>query len=266
MKTRKMPLICLLFLILLLSMPGSVLAAGKKSVYVLTSFSNGVSTTKLTYNRNGLLSKATIPSASFGLPAQKLTASYTAKGLLKKVSISDYNLKHTHTFSYKSGKIAKHKWVTAYTSGGKDTLTTTYKWKGKTFTATTKNSGGTVSDTAKGKLNSKKRLVSIQNQPTGDYAGSKITYKYDAKGFLKSVSNTFELNTETVKVKNTVKKGRLTKTVKSTDPTACTFKYKKIKVPATYAKLVQAQQSYLVNNIDSFLVGWYWYHFEHPVW
>ena len=70
MKTKKVLLTGLMFLLLLLTMPYTIMAAVKKPVYVITSVTQKSSyvkkETKLSYNKNGLLSKATIPSTSFG--------------------------------------------------------------------------------------------------------------------------------------------------------------------------------------------------------
>ena len=89
----------------------------------------------------------------------------------------------------------------------------------------------------------------------GDSSTEKKKYTYDAKGFLKSISD----NDGSQTYKNTVKSGRLTK--KSGDSGTYTLKSKKVSVPASFADQVKAQQSYLVNFLTE-----KWYTFDYPVW
>ena len=259
MKTKKVLLTGLMILLLLLTMPGTIMAAGKKTVYVLTSVTQKSEyirkETKLSYNKKGLLSKATIPSTSLGWPDSKLKASYSSKGILQKVTIDDYTRTITHSFSYKSGKLSKHTTVTKSASNDKSTSTMTYQWKGKAFTVTIKEAGETES-TATGKLNSKNRLLSLTTKDIDGALVENRKYQYDSKGFLKSISHDAEKTT----FKNTVKSGRLKKRTDN-NSTAYSFKYKKIKVPSSYVKKVKAQQNYILDNLTE---GWY--SFAYPSW
>lgn len=261
MKTKKVLLTGLMLLLLLLTTPGTIMAACKKTVNVLTSVTQKSGSirkeTKLSYNKNGLLRKATIPSTSLGWPDIKLKASYYSKGNLKKVTADDYTRIITHTFSYKSGKLSKHTTVIKDASNNKSTSTMTYKWKGKTFTATTKDlDADETESTATGKLNSKNRLLSVSTKYTVGALKENTKYQYDSKGFLKSISHDAEKTT----FKNTVKSGRLKKRTDN-NSTTYTFKYKKIKVPSSYVKKVKAQQNYILNNLTE---GWY--SFPYPSW
>ena len=247
----------MLFLTLFLAVPGRVMAAGQKTVYVLTSVSLSTGqTTTLSYNKNGLLSKASIPSGSWGVPNKQLKASYDKNGFLKKAILSDYNRKFTHTFSYQSGKPAKHTVITKYDSGTKETSVMTYKFKGKTFTSTVKDAKtGEKEATVTGKTNSKNRLLSLSVKNTGEPA-EKVKFKYDTKGFLKSAA----YDTYTITYTNTVKSGRLVKMTEDKS-TVYSFKYKKVTVPASYVPKVKAQQNYIISNLTQ-----QWYSFDHPIW
>ena len=133
----------------------------------------------------------------------------------------------------------------------------TYLWKGKTFTATTKDlDAGETENTATGKLNSKNRLLSVTTKYPVSALVENTKYQYDSKGFLKSISH----DTEKTEFKNTVKSGRLKKRT-GNNSTAYTFKYKKIKVPSSYVKKVKAQQNYILDNLTED-----WYSFYYPSW
>ena len=263
MKTKKVLLTGLMFLLLIMAVPGTVMAAGKKTVYVLTSVTakgNGeygiTNETKLSYNKKGLLSKATIPSTSLGWPAQKLKASYNSKGELTKVVLDDTTRVFTRKYSYKSGKLQKQTYIVKSSSGEKSTSDLTYKWKGKTFTLTIKNSDtGETDSIITGKMNSKKRPLSLTMKYPGSSSVDKTKYQYDSKGFLKTINNG---NTKTV-FKNTVKSGRLKKS--NDGYTTYTLKYKKIKVPSSSVKKVTAQQNYILNFLTE-----NWYLFNYPMW
>ena len=256
MKTTKKLLLCMISLMLLLAFPIAVMAA-QKTVYVLSSVTDdGGQTSEFTYNQNGLLSKAVIPSASFGMPAQKLKASYTKEGLLKKVTRTDFNITHTEKFTYKGGMVFRHTSTTKYESGTNNTLMTTYKWNGKTFTSTVKDADtGEKQASIKGKLDSKNRLISLSVKYT-DASAESVKYKYDAKGFLKAVA----YDNYTTTFKNTVKNNRVTKKVMDKYSTY-KLKYKKIKVPASFVTKVKTQQNYIVNNLTLD-----WFAFDYPMW
>ena len=236
-------------------------AAGTKSVYVLkkalqTTMGEDYET-KLYYNSSGFVSKADIDAMSYGSKVTlKAVFSYDKKGNMKKVVTKNTPYgKCTCTFTYKNGKVVKRK---CKYQTDPDTQTTTYTWKGRTFTARWTDEDG-VTTVTKGQLDALGRLKSalVSGSVTSDT--SKETCKYDKKGFLKSIS----ANGMNTKITNTVRNGRLARAAAQTGNMKSTvvFTFERMQVPSAFAAKVRKQQNYIILN-------WArnWHDFQYPLW
>lgn len=225
--------------------------AATKTVYVITSTTETANwgieskvTSKYTYNKNGLMTKWASTSNMDG----KTTTSYTYNGTVlkgKKKTNGDYTetvtytankngkitkavdvslqpyakIKRTFTAKYKSGKVNKISWKTVLNDESPTNDAYTYKYK----------NGRVVLRT---------------------WDNSKVAYAYDSKGNLNSIGGS--------KYKNTYNaKKQLTKTSQSATgyKYSKTYKYKAIKVKASVADKVQAQQWALINKNLNFALG-----------
>jgi hypothetical protein len=140
-----------------------------------------------------------------------------------QVNEQSESIKFTRTYkgTYKSGKLKKVVCTTALDAGDQTSTTS------DEYTYTYKNG-----------------RVAMRS-----WSGSAITYAYDAKGNLNNIGGS--------QYKNTYKNKRLTKTTSSEEGYTFkkTYTYKPIKVKASVADQVEAQQWALINNNLNFAFG-----------
>lgn len=210
-------------------------AAGSKkkvSVYVLSKISNGDNVIALSYNKNGLISKTT----QYGKTTDKITyKGVKASSHKYEGSQNSFNVK----YNYKNGKLvkssdSKNKGVGAFSSSKSGLLTkATLKYP----------------DYSRSYVYDKKGRLKTSMYKDSSWE-LKLAYLYDSKGYPKKMTfNECRVNSKSRYVhiynyKNVYKNGRLLKstTMASGDTWGYTFKYKKIKVSSSYAKLIKKQQ------------------------
>ena len=228
--------------------------AATKTVYVITDTNETAdwglvskTTTKYTYGKNGLMTKsvssnnmdgkttttysyngAVLKNKKMAYSGGSNTVAYTANKngkITKAVAVMPQpngKITRTYTAKYKSGNINKISWKEVFEMDGEeavfnDACTYTYK------------NGRVASRTM---------------------YGSKTTYVYDAKGNLKNIggskyNNKYNAKKQLVKTTQSETGFKYTKT----------YKYKAIKVKASIADKVQAQQWSLINNNLNFAFG-----------
>ncbi len=229
--------------------PGNAYAGSKTSVYVVTkavyksgdykttltySYKNGLitkvagkhvsdadtftTTNKFTYNSKNALTKQAYTYN--GKPSYKVTFTTNSKGWVTKKSVKyEGSQAHKTKYTYKSGKLVKE--VDDYS-----TRNYTYDSKGRLKSAVYKNENGE--------------------------ALYKDSYAYDKHGIIKKAVDK-ELktgNTYTMTYKNTYKNGRLAKKVSKYNgkySETVTLTYKKVSVPKSVKKMVEAQQLYTIS-------------------
>lgn len=224
-----------------------VQAASKmKTIYVISGITSksGDESYQFTYNDKGLIKKEVNGSQTntfsyegkkiseekqvFGKEKTKLRFSYDKKGKLTKVVTTETDgKKSTVKYSYKSGKVSEFK------DGGTGSVwTLTYNGKGLVKKSSIKAVDGS-SSSIKYWYNSKKDL---KKMTTSWDVKESLSYKYNKYG-RKSVTVKYEYKD----------KSQNTSEVYS-------YKYKKIKVPASYVKAVKAQQMDLANEPMAYLL------------
>ena len=237
--------------------------AASKTVYVIASVK-----TTTSYDLGLLGSASSTTTASYAYNPQGLVASHTNK-------TGAVSAKTALTYTGDKIKSAK-----ATVAGATSSAVYTYGASGRITKATTVSAAatngaaaataGTVTPTYKsGKVT---KLVSVDkataNGQSAD-ATTTTTFSYKSGRVSKSVTNgsvtrTFAYDKNgnlskvgNVKYKNTYKSGRLAKTTYTSSGATVvrTYKYKKAKVPASVAKLVEAQQWAIANENLNFAFG-----------
>ena len=212
----------------------SFAASKKKTVYVISSI-----TVKTTNNYNKKTTKDTY------------TFKYNKNGLIKKVNMksSDKSAENVYyaKYTYKGKKITK-----AYIQQG-DGAPSKYKYswkKGKITKADDKaNYMSFTYNYENGRISEYRASASYTVSLKYDEQGrlirnGKSVYEYDSNGFIaqnKEYSTSFTYT-------NTVKSGRVTKIKMKSNYNSgtITIKYKKLKVPSDYKKLVDKQKNYML--------------------
>ena len=229
--------------------------AASKTVYVITSVKEtsdwgikSTSTTKYTYNENYLVKKSVKTSNMDGATMN----TYAYKGTTLKSSkqtSGDLSVTTTHKANSK-GQFTKATTAASYPGGAKETkiFTATYK-SGKISKIVSENTlvtEGTTSNTTNTlKYAYKKGLVASR-----PWDGYKLTYGYDANGNLNDIGGS--------KYKNKYNaKKQLSKTTMSEEGYSYTktYTYKAVKVKASVANKVEAQQWAIANSNLNFALG-----------
>lgn len=226
--------------------------ADTQTVYVITGTKSvadwGIKSTvtsKYTYNSNGLLT--TINSSSNMDGDSTTTYTYNGTNLkgvqLKQQDESAPNIVTTFTTN-KKGQITKAVQKSNYTA----TYTATYK-SGLVKKIVCKEEVGSGDETSVTK-DTFKYTYKNGRMATRTAYGTKIKYGYDAQGNINDIGGS--------KYKNTYNsKKQLTKTTLSEEGYTykVTYTYKAIKVKASVAEKVQAQQWAIINNNKNFALG-----------
>jgi len=221
-------------------------ASKKKTMYVISEITtkSGDESYQFAYNDKGLIKKEVNGSLTntfsykgkniseenqvFGKEKTKLIFSYNKKGKLTKIVTKEEDGKKTTVkYSYKSGKVSEIK-----DEGTGSVWTLTYNGKGLVKKAVIRAVDGS-SSSIRYWYNSQKDLKKMTT--SGDVKES-LSYKYNKYG-RKSVTVKYEYKD----------KSQNTSEVYS-------YKYKKIKVPASYVKAVKAQQMDLANEQIAYLL------------
>ena len=211
--------------------------ASKAKVYVISKIDYGYNSEKLSYNKNGLLTKISTGdgyATQYTYSGSKIKNFYTSGGGTRFSSGVN---------TYKNGKLVK---VDNYGSNGGNTYHHTYTYKNGRIA----KRSGTIADqpiTKKYAYN-KKGYVKKMTQTTRS-SSSSTKYAYDKKGNL-----TKKTGPSSYTYKNKYdKRGLLTsKTTIYSGSSSSTIKYsyKRITVPKKYAKAVKAQQRALINGTE----------------
>lgn len=222
--------------------------AATKTVYVIAStteksdfFGNkNEATTKFTYNEDGLLTKRAYVSKTN--KANRITDTYTYSGTaLKKAkqttSSSQYEVIYT---TNKKGQFTKavQKWSSSNSSDETRTFIAKYK-SGKLKKLTRTNvytpEGATEPMSTVDVYSYAYKNGRVASRTTNGY---KATYSYDKMGNIDDSANTYNA------------KKRLAKQTQTTPGTTweITYKYKALKVDASVADKVQAQQWAIINS------------------
>jgi len=227
--------------------PGNAYAGSKTTIYVVSkavhksgdyeftntyTYKNGLLTTTKTalkhdgsvsnsantyiYNSKNALQRSVVKSA--GKTQSTTTYQTNSKGWVTKMTVKypGVSQKNTYKLAYKNGKLSK---------SSTSVSTTTYKYY---------DDGNLKSLTTK--------------YDTDSYT---ISLKYDKKGFVKKRITTSGNYKNAYTFKNTYKSGRLAKQVSmlnnKVDETT-TYTYKRVSIPKSLAKMVQAQQTSIVKS------------------
>ena len=220
-------------------------ASKKKTMYVISEITtkSGDESFRFTYNDKGLIKKEVNGSLTN-------TFSYEGKQISKETQVSGKE-KTKLSFSYdKKGKLTKV--VTTEADGKKTTVKYSYK-SGKVSKIKDGSTGNVWSFTYNKKGLVKKALIKAEDGST-----SAIRYLYNAKKDL--IKMTTSWVTESLSYKYN-KYGRKKVTVKyeyedksQNTSEVYSYKYKIIKVPASYVKAVKAQQMDLANEPIAYLL------------
>ena len=222
-------------------------ASKKKTMYVISGITtkSGDESFQFTYNNKGLIKKEVNGSLTntFSYKGKKITGekqvsgkektklkfSYNNKGKLTKiVTTQDDGKKTTVKYSYKSGKVSNMR-----DGSTGNVWTFTYNGKGLVKKARIIAEDGASDSNIRYWFNSKKDLRKM----TASWGVKEnLSYKYNKYG-RKSVTVKYEYED---KSQNTSE--------------VYAYKYKKIKVPASYVKAVKAQQKYLANEPIAYML------------
>lgn len=228
--------------------------AATKTVYVITSSAETlwapegdiapVITEKYTYNKNGLVTKRVNTN---NIQGGKVTTTFSYNGTtLKNKRGKQDNLVSNVTYTAnKRGLITKAVLKTSRLNGDKSASTRTAKYKsGKISKIIIKSSQ------ASGETRTSQAAFTYKNGRvvTRVSGTSRLIYAYDAKGNLKLVGGGQYKNTYNAKK-------LLSKVSEVGDMSKKTFKYKAIKVKASIADKVKAQQWAIINRNLNFALG-----------
>ena len=223
---------------------------------------------KLSYNKNGLISliKQIGDKNDFSSEyADTYNESFTYKNnRIKQIKFKSKYMKQTNTPHYKGSKLNKLTIVRINNPEEKTKMTTTYTYKGAHFY--TSKLVSTSSDSKEKKTYKEKYtytnglLTYKERNGSSPYDFYNYAYDYGHKGYL-TYKNPVILGEDTeagVYFKNTYANGLLKSTKVSKyksfmaiSPKApvLTVTYKKVKVNASLAKKVKAQQAWILRNI-----------------
>ena len=221
-------------------------ASKKKTMYVISGITtkSGDESFQFTYNNKGLIKKEVNGSLTntFSYKGKKITGEKQVSGKEKTKLKFSYNNK---------GKLTKI--VTTQNDGKKTTVKYSYK-SGKVSNMRDGSTGNVWTFTYNGKGLVKKARIIAE-----DGSSSSIRYWYNSQKDLKKMTTSGDVK-ESLSYKYN-KYGRKSVTVKyeykdksQNTSEVYTYKYKKIKVPASYVKAVKAQQKYPANEPMAYLL------------
>lgn len=191
-----------------------------------------------TYTKNGLLKNKKNAEKGNEKFAYTYAYKYTGKSVLKSCTVKE-GKKLSSKISYSANKKGFVTKSVENSYGEKTVLKYTYDKKGRLHKMAQRNGAYLY------KYNKKSQVKSYkwQSEALG-------TYKYDSKGYPASLETPYD---GTASYKNTYKNGLLKKCVynMSSYNTVVKYTYKKMKVPASLLKMVNAQQFALITGLPS---------------
>lgn len=226
-------------------------AASKKvTVYVVTSIKqDNEKADKFQYTSNGLLKKS-----------KHAKYIYDGKLLKKQIGIGDNKNLYNRTYEYNSkGQVIKHSGPIPFDNEDGSIMTgyeeITYDNKGRI--SKTKNFEGWYDGSSKISYNKKnkvsKRKIRIVTEKDSHYDTYK--YYYDKKGYLrKSIYHCQQMKSSSVTYyKNSYDKNGCVVKIKIKGSYDAVYKltYKKLKVPASYKKVIEKQQMAIIPSAVS---------------
>jgi hypothetical protein len=224
--------------------PAQAQAKGTTTVYVLTKANvvnkedSMYNTLTYAYTKNGLLKTKKNAEKGNEKYAKVYSYKYTKKNALKSCSEKEgKELVSKTTYAVtKKGYVKKSVWADAW--GEKSVKKYAYDKKGRLKQLTDEGNVSKYTYTSKSKTKTIK----------GKYV--KETYKYDSHGYPTGYTTSYD---EPGDYANTYKSGLLKKREfqASSWKEVITYKYKKINVPTSVAKMVEAQQYALITELGA---------------